>query len=72
MIISQNAVKVRNNEYILQQIVEKQFKDKYDKEYKNTNVWKIFKDKFIKEWTLKNLNIEYFYDEQLINYGIDF
>ena len=30
------------------------------------------KDKFIKEWTLINLQIEYFYDEELINDDIDF
>ena len=72
MIISQNALKVKNNEYISQQIAEKQFNEKYGKKYKDTNAWKVFKDKFIKEWTLKNLSIEYFYDEQLINDGIDF
>lgn len=72
MIISQNALKVKNNEYISKQIAEKQFNDKYGKKYKDTNAWKVFKDKFIKEWTLKNLSIDYFYDEQLINDGIDF
>lgn len=60
MILSQNAVKVRNNKYISQQIAEKQFNDKYGKKYKDTNPWKVFKDKYIEEWTLKNLSIEYF------------
>ena len=32
----------------------------------------LYKDKFIKEWTLINLQIEYFYDEELINDDIDF
>ena len=72
MIISQNALKVRNNEHISKQIAEKQFNEKYGEKYKDTNAWKVFKDKYIKEWTLKNLTIEYFYDEQLINEGIDF
>ena len=70
--LSQNAVKVRNNKYISQQIAEKQFNDKYGKKYKDTNPWKVFKDKYIEEWTLKNLSIEYFYDEDLFNNGIDF
>lgn len=72
MILSQNAVKVRNNKYISQQIAEKQFNDKYGKKYKDTNPWKVFKDKYIEEWILKNLSIEYFYDEDLFNNGIDF
>ena len=72
MKLSQNAVEVKNNEYISQQIAEKQFNDQYGKKYKDTNPWRVFKDKFIKEWALKNLQIEYFYDEELINHGIDF
>ena len=72
MKLSENAVKVKNNEYISRQIAEKQFNDQYGKKYKDTNPWRVFKDKFIKEWTLSNLKIEYFYDEQLINDGIDF
>ena len=72
MKLSENAVKVKNNEYISQQLAEIQFNYKYGKKYKNTNPWRVFKDKFIKEWTLKNLQIEYFYDEELINHGIDF
>ena len=43
MIISQNAVKVRNNEYISQQIAEKQFNEKYGKKYKYTNAGKYLK-----------------------------
>lgn len=72
MIISENAIKIKNNEHISKQIAEKQFNDKYGNKYKDTELWKTFKKKYIKEWTLKNLSIEYFYDEDLIHNGIDF
>ena len=48
MKLSENAVKVKNNEYISQQLAEKQFNDQYGKKYKDTNPWRVFKDKFIK------------------------
>ena len=72
MKLSENARKVKNTKHISKQIAENQFKDKYGEKYKDTEPWIIFKDKYIEEWTLKNLEIEYFYDEQLINDGIIF
>ena len=72
MKLSENAKRIKNNEYISKQIAETQFNKKYGNKYKDTNAWKVFKDKFIKEWTLINLQIEYFYDEELINDDIDF
>ena len=44
MKLSENTVKVKNNEYISQQIAEKQFNDQYGKKYKDTNPWRVFKD----------------------------
>ena len=72
MKLSENAKRIKNNEYLSKQIAETQFNKKYGNKYKDTNAWKVFKDKFIKEWTLINLQIEYFYDEELINDDIDF
>lgn len=72
MIISKNAIKIKNNEHISKQISEKQFNDEYGDKYKDTELWGTFKKKYIKEWTLKYLSIEDFYDEDLINNGIDF
>lgn len=72
MIISKNAIKIKNTEDISRQIAEKQFNDKYGAKYKNTELWETFKEKYIKEWTLKNLSIEYFYDEDLIHNDIEF
>lgn len=72
MKLSENAKRIKNNEYISKQIAETQFNKKYGNKYKDNNAWKVFKDKFIKEWTLINLQIEYFYDEELINDDIDF
>ena len=48
MILSQNAVKVRNNKYISQQIAEKQFNDKYG------NIKTLIHGKYLKINTLKN------------------
>ena len=72
MKLSENAKRIKNNEYISKQIAETQFNKKYGNKYKDINAWKVFKDKFIKEWTLINLQIEDFYDEELINDDIDF
>ena len=70
MIISKNAIKIKNNEHISKQIAEKQFNDEYGDEYKDTELWGTFKKKYIKEWTLKYLSIEDFYDEDLINFDV--
>ena len=72
MIITENAKKVKNTEYISRQIAEKQFNNKYGGKYKDTELWNTFKEKYIQEWTLKNLSIEYFYDEDLIHNNIKF
>lgn len=49
MILSQNAVKVRNNKYISQQIAEKQFNDNTER-----NIKTLIHGKYLKINTLKN------------------
>lgn len=72
MIISKNAIRVKNNKNISKQLAEKQFQHKYGDKYQDTAECKLFKEKFIEEWTQKNLQIEYFYDEQLKHCNIDY
>lgn len=72
MIISKNAIKIKNNKNISKQIAEKLFQHKYGEKYQNTAECRLFKEKFIKKWTQKILQIEYFYDEQLEHRNINY